>query len=74
MRCARIRLGHAARVLRKEALAASVNSSAVATLTSLGTLLWSRNVGLAAVIGISMVGSMVIAALAGAAVPMLSRR
>ena len=66
-----IRLGHAARVLRKEALAAAVNGSAIALLTAIGTWLWSRNTGLATVIGVSMVGSMVIAALAGAAVPMV---
>jgi magnesium transporter len=33
--------------------------------------LWSHNLGLAAVIGISMVGSMVIAAIAGASVPII---
>ena len=58
-------------MLRKEALAAVVNGSVVALLTALGTLVWSRNVGLATVIGVSMVGSMVVAALAGAAVPMV---
>lgn len=66
-----IRLGHAGRVLRKEALAAAVNGACVALITSLGTLAWSHNLGLTTVIGVSMVGSMVIAALAGAAVPMV---
>jgi magnesium transporter len=66
-----IRLGHAARVLRKEALAAAINGCTVASLTAIGTLVWSRNPVLALVIGASMVGSMVIAALAGATVPMV---
>jgi magnesium transporter len=66
-----IRLGHAARVLRKEALAAAINGTCVASLTALGTFVWSHNAPLALVIGASMVGSMVIAALAGAAVPMV---
>jgi len=66
-----IRLGHAGRVLRKEAVAALVNGCTVALLTSLGTFLWSGNAGLTLVIGVSMVGSMFIAALAGAAVPMV---
>jgi len=66
-----IRLGHAARVLRKEALAAAINGCTVASLTAIGTLVWSHNPVLAMVIGASMVGSMVIAALAGATVPMV---
>jgi magnesium transporter len=66
-----IRLGHAPRVLRKEALAALINGSCVALLTSLGTYVWSGNGGLTLVIGVSMVGSMFIAALAGATVPMV---
>jgi magnesium transporter len=66
-----IRLGHAMRVFRKETLAAAINGTAVAAVTALGTLLWSRNAVLALVIGTSMVGSMVIAATAGAAVPIV---
>jgi magnesium transporter len=66
-----IRLGHARRVLTKEALAAAFNGVSIALVTSLGTFAWSQNLGLTLVIGVSMVGSMVIAALAGAAVPMV---
>jgi magnesium transporter len=66
-----IRLGHAARVLRKELAAAAVNGIAVALVTSLATLLWSNNGWLAVVLGASMVASMVMAALAGAAVPIV---
>ena len=66
-----IRLGHAPRVLRKEALAAAVNGSTVELLTATGTWIWSSYPGLAMVIGASMVGSMVIAALAGSTVPMV---
>jgi magnesium transporter len=66
-----IRLGHAPRVLRKELASSVVNGITVALVTSLATLLWSNNGWLAVVLGASMVASMVIAALAGAAVPMV---
>ncbi len=66
-----IRLGHARRVLVKEGLAAAANGASIALVTALGTYVWSRNPGLTLVIAASMIGSMVIAALAGAAVPMV---
>jgi magnesium transporter len=66
-----IRVGHWWRVCRKEMFGSFVNGASVALVTALCTLLWSRNLGLASVIGISMVCSMVIAAISGASVPII---
>ena len=66
-----IRIGHWWRVCRKEVLGSFINGASVALVTACCTFLWSRNVGLAAVIGISMVGSMIIAAVSGALVPIV---
>ena len=65
-----IRVRHWFRVARKELLASAVNGVAIAAITALGVLVWSDSVGIAAVIGVSMVCSMIIAGLAGASVPM----
>jgi len=59
------------RVCFKETKVAAVNGVAVAITTSLGVLVWSRSLGLALVIGSSMVIAMVAAGLSGAAVPMV---
>jgi magnesium transporter len=56
-------------VLVKEAMVGLVNGLGVALTTSIAVYAWSRSTGLAAVIGLSMVISMVCAGLAGAAVP-----
>lgn len=66
-----IRIGHWWRVCRKEALASFVNGASVALVTAVCTFLWSRSFGLSLVIGVSMVGSMVIAAISGCSVPIL---
>ncbi|HWA75168.1 MAG TPA: magnesium transporter [Polyangiaceae bacterium] len=66
-----IRIGHWWRVCRKEALASFVNGSSVALITALCTFLWSGNPGLSLVIGVSMVCSMVIAAVSGCSVPII---
>jgi magnesium transporter len=66
-----IRIGHWWRVCRKEAFASFVNGSSVALVTSLCTFLWSHSFGLALVIGVSMVCSMVIAAISGCSVPIV---
>lgn len=58
-------------VASKEARVALLNSLAVAATTSAAVLLWSRSPGLALVIGVSMILSMVAAGLAGAVIPML---
>ena len=59
------------RVSLKEVKVAAVNSCAVAFTTALGVYVWSWSFGLAVVIGLSMVISMVAAGLAGAAIPMV---
>ena len=64
-----IRIGQWPRVLRKEASVALINGLAVSATTALGVYVWSRSVGLAVVIGISMVVSMVAAGAAGVLVP-----
>lgn len=61
-------------IVRKEAMVAFINGWAVALTTSAGVLLWSRSPGLALVIGISMVISMVAAGLAGATIPVMLTR
>jgi magnesium transporter len=66
-----IRIRHWLRVGGKELLTGAVNGIAVAALTALGVYLWSHSAGLALVMGVSMVGSMVIASVAGASVPMV---
>jgi magnesium transporter len=66
-----IRPRHWPRVTRKEVAVAFINGVAVALTTSAGVLVWSRSVGLALVIGISMVISMVAAGLSGATIPMV---
>lgn len=66
-----IRVGHWFRVCRKEALAAFANGASVGLVTAVCTLLWSGSTGLALVIGTSMIGSMMIAAVSGCSVPIV---
>lgn len=66
-----IRLRHWLVVARKEVTVALLNGIAVALTTSLGVWVWSRSLGIALVIGISMVISMAAAGLSGAAIPMI---
>jgi len=61
-------------VVRKELVVGLANGLAVATTTCIGVYFWSRSAGITAVIGISMVLSMVIAGFAGASVPILLTR
>ena len=69
-----IRLHHWQRVLLKELLAGALNGGAIALVTGLGVLLWSQSIGLAAVIGVAMVLSMMLAGLSGAAIPLVLTR
>jgi magnesium transporter len=70
-----IRIGdHGFRVLMKEAVVGAANGVAVAVVTSTAVYLWSRSVGIAAVIGVAMVGSMIIAGFSGAIIPMILTR
>lgn len=66
-----IRLRHSGKVLTKEVVAGLLNGIAIALVTSAGVYLWSRSIGLTLVILMAMVASMVIAGLAGAAIPLL---
>jgi magnesium transporter len=66
-----IRPRHWLQVTFKEVNVAFFNGIAVALTTSLGVYVWSRSFGLALVIGVSMVISMVAAGLSGAVIPMI---
>ena len=66
-----IRSRHWPRVVFKEMSVGFWNGIAVAATTSLGVWIWSGSVGLAGVIGVSMILSMVIAGIFGAAIPLV---
>jgi magnesium transporter len=66
-----IRVRQWPRVVFKEASAGFWNGVAIAATTSLGVWIWSGSEGLAGIIGVSMILSMVIAGIFGAAIPML---
>lgn len=66
-----IRLRHGRQVLLKEGIVGALNGVAIAVVTAIGVLLWSRSLGLAGVVALAMVLSMLIAGLAGAAIPLL---
>ena len=66
-----VRVSQWRRVIGKECAAGLLNGLAVAATTAAGVALWSGSLGLVLVIAISMVLSMVIAGMAGAAIPML---
>jgi magnesium transporter len=65
---------HWFRVLFKEARVGVINGLAIALTTGLGVLVWSRSTGLALVICIAMVLSMVIAGIAGSVIPIALTR
>ena len=64
-----VRTRHWPRIVLKEISAGFFNGCVVALTTSIIAYVWMRNIGLTVVIGISMVVSMVIAAIAGAIIP-----
>ena len=66
-----IRIRHWFRVARKEVAVGFVNGCAVALTTSLVVYVWMHSLALAAVIGVAMVLSMVVAGLSGAVIPMV---
>jgi magnesium transporter len=66
-----IRLHHWLRVSWKEINVAAVNGVAVALTTAAGVYVWSQSTGLALVIMLSMIISMVAAGLSGAVIPMI---
>lgn len=59
------------RLVRKEALTGFINGLAVAAVTSIVVYIWHRSPGLSAIIGASMVVSIVMAGIAGAVIPIL---
>lgn len=59
------------RVAWKEVGAGFINGIAIALLTSAGVLVWSSSMGLALVIGVSMVIAMVAAAFSGVIIPVM---
>ena len=69
-----IRVRNWQRVIVKEVLAGVLNGTAIAIVTGLGVLVWSRSAGLALVIAVAMVISMALAGLAGAAIPLILTR
>jgi magnesium transporter len=62
------------RVLLKEMLVGAVDGLVLALTCGLGVFLWSQSFGLAVVIGVAMVLSMVAAGISGALVPMVLTR
>jgi magnesium transporter len=66
-----IRARHWFQVARKEVAVGFVNGCAVALTTALIVYFWASSFGLAAVIGISMVISVVIAGFSGAVIPII---
>ncbi len=62
------------RVLRKEVQVGVVDGLALAVTCGLGVFVWSQSVGLAVVIGVAMILSMVAAGISGALVPMILTR
>jgi magnesium transporter len=69
-----IQMRHWQRVLLKEVMAGALNGIAIAIVTGLGVMLWSKSAGLALIIATAMVISMALAGLAGAAIPLLLTR
>ncbi len=66
-----IRIRHWFQVVRKEVAVGFVNGCAVALTTASIVYFWESSLGLAVVIGVSMIISMVIAGLSGAVIPIL---
>jgi magnesium transporter len=66
-----VRLRHWLPVAFKELRVAALNGVAIAALTCLGVYVWSGSGGLTLVIGLAMVISMMMAGIAGAAIPMM---
>lgn len=69
-----VRVRQWARVAIKEVMVGAINGVAVALTTGVAVYLWSRSMGLALVIVLSMVLSMTAAGLAGATIPMILTR
>ena len=66
-----IRTSHAARVLGKELAIGFCNGLAIAVVTAIGVFIWSQSLGLALVMLCAMLASMILASMAGAAIPVV---
>lgn len=66
-----IRTHHWRRVALKEISAGFLNGLAISLTTAAGVYVWSRSAGLSLVIGVSMVLSMIAAAVSGVVIPVL---
>ncbi len=66
-----VRVRHWLQIMRKEVLVGFINGCTIAFTTFIIAFLWMHNIGLAIVIGIAMIFSMVIAGLSGALIPMI---
>ena len=66
-----IRTSHAARVLAKELVIGFCNGLAIAAVTAIGVFVWSQSLGLALVMLCAMLASMILASIAGAAIPIM---
>lgn len=64
-----IRIGQWLRVAKKELLVGFINGVAVAITTGIVVFFWAKSFGIALVIGISMIISMIIAGFSGAVIP-----
>ena len=69
-----ITVRHWLRVTFKEAGAALINGAAIALTCGVGVYFWSGSTGLALIIALAMVSSMLIAAVSGALVPIVLKR
>lgn len=69
-----IRISQWLRIFYKETYLGLINGLAIALITALSVVFWSDSYGLGFIIGISMVIAMVIASIAGAAVPLVLTR
>jgi len=68
-----VRLSHWPRLIVKEAGVGILNGLAVAATTMVGVFIWSQSIGITVVIGTAMVMAMVLAGLAGAAIPLIMK-
>ena len=66
-----IRTSHAARILTKELAVGFCNGLAIAAVTAIGVFIWSQSFGLALVMLCAMLASMILASIAGAAIPVV---
>lgn len=69
-----VRISQWFRLITKEMKTGMINGLAIAVTTSLAVYLWSASLGLCLIIFLAMIASMVIAGIAGAAIPLILSR